>query len=273
MSLLLEATRLSMLYRTGGWPERQTVVEAVRSVDLGIKAGEHLGLVGESGSGKSTLARLLLLLQRPTSGTVRWRGEDLTQAPPTRIRRWRQEVQIIFQDPISALNPRLSVRSLLSEPLDNFGLAAKPERENRLRHLLHDVDLPVEFLDRRPRELSRGQAQRVVIARALATQPLLLVCDEPVSALDVSHQVQFVELLRTLASAKGLTYLLISHDLAVVAALCDRIAVMYQGRLVEIGPAAELRRFPRHPYTQLLMRSLPTLSDRDWGGELQLPTA
>jgi len=170
---------------------------------------------------------------------------------------------VILQDPVSALNPRLTVRAILSEPLDNFGLArGRAERQKRLENLLAQVDLSAALLERRARQLSRGQCQRVVIARALASEPSIIICDEPVSALDVEHQAQFITLLKSLAQERDLTYLLISHDMAVVMAICDRVAVLYQGRLVEMAPAATIRHHQRHPYSQLLMRSVPTLRAR-----------
>ncbi|MFC3228394.1 oligopeptide/dipeptide ABC transporter ATP-binding protein [Marinibaculum pumilum] len=226
---------------------------AVRQVDLVLRRGETLGLVGESGCGKSTLARLLVGLDRPSGGRIRLEGQEV------HIGRMRHRVQYVFQDPVAALNPRHPVGRAIAAPLRRLRRMGRAARRRRMAALADAVGLVPDLLDRYPHELSGGQAQRVGIARALAAEPEVLVLDEPVSALDLSVQAQVLALLAGLKDRHGLTYLFISHDLAVVEAIADRVAVMYAGRIVEQGPADRVLRAPRHPYTDLLRQAAPRL--------------
>jgi peptide/nickel transport system ATP-binding protein len=251
----LAAWRLSV---AGGWPRLSRAsrrVPAVNDVSFSISPGEVLGLVGESGCGKSTLGRLLLQLLRQNSGSVEFDGADLTRLPAQALSPFRKQAQIVFQNVGSSLNPRLSVGEALERPLALFRLAKPRDRMERVEALLEMVRLPAAYRERYPHQLSGGERQRVAIARALATEPRFIVCDEPVSALDVSVQATIVNLLADLRDAFGLSYLFISHDLAVVAQLSDRIAVMYRGRICEIGTTAEILAPPYHPYTQILLAS------------------
>jgi oligopeptide/dipeptide ABC transporter ATP-binding protein len=260
MSALLEAEDLTKTWRVkrGGW--RQAVsVTAVARVDLRLPAGGALGLVGESGCGKSTLARLLLRLTPVSAGRIRFGGTDITNLPEARLRPLRRRMQLIHQNPSAALDPRLTVAASVAEPLIIQRMARGTELRDRVASLLAEVGLPGEFLHRYPHELSGGQKQRVCIARALATEPELLVLDEPTSALDVSVQAQILEFLATLRARRSLAYLFISHNLAVVRQVCDRVAVMYLGRILEEGPAAQVLGAPRHPYTRALLASVPRL--------------
>jgi peptide/nickel transport system ATP-binding protein len=233
------------------------VVQAVAGVSFAIPSGKTLGLVGESGSGKTTVARTLLRLTEPTSGAFRLEGDDVFGLRPDRLRSLRRKMQIVFQDPYSSLNPRMTVRQALREPLEIHHLAKGPERDARVHGLLAEVGLSTELADRFPHELSGGQRQRVGIARALSVEPKFLVCDEPVSALDVSVQAQVLNLLGELQRRRGLTYLFIAHDLAVVKHIADDVAVMYLGRIVEHAPAATVYSLPRHPYTHSLLSAIP----------------
>ena len=232
-------------------------VAAVRGVSFSLKRGETFGIVGESGSGKSTIARLVLRLIEPSGGAVYFRGRDLTSLGKEDLRRERRHMQMIFQDPFGSLNPRMTIGELIAEPLRAHEIGAPGERDARVLKLLDEVGLPAAAHTRYPHEFSGGQRQRIAIARALASEPALIVADEPVSALDVSVQAQVLNLLLDLKERHGVTLLFISHDLRVVEFLCDRIAVMYLGEIVEQGEKTAIYRDPRHPYTQALFASAP----------------
>lgn len=236
---------------------RKAVLHAVTQVDLAVYEGETLALVGESGCGKSTLGRLLLGLLPPTQGQAFFDGEDLAALSPWDLRALRRQMQMVFQDTAASLNPRLDILGILSEPLRIHQLCPRGDFPARCAALLDQVGLPRDLLGRYPHELSGGQRQRVGIARALALSPRLVVCDEPVSALDVSVQAQVLNLLADLQAARGLTYVLISHDLGVVRHSADRVCVMFLGRVCEVGPTKDLFTAPRHPYTKFLLAAVP----------------
>ena len=258
---LLEASGLVKIYRGPrhtlfGKPDEK---RAVDGVDFVVQAGRSLGIVGESGSGKSTLARLALALERPTAGEVRFEGRALFDLSARELRRARENVSIVFQDPFGSLDPRRRIGATVGEPLAALGGASRGERRERARDALADVGLGSEALEKYPHEFSGGQRQRIAIARALITRPKLVVADEPVSALDVSVQAQVLNLLETLRVRAGLTYLLISHDLAVIGHVCDEVAVMFAGRFVETGPTAVILAAPAHPYTADLIAASPQI--------------
>ena len=232
---------------------------AVDDVSFHIDEGEVFGLVGESGCGKSTTGRCILRLIEPTSGTVRFKGEDVTAFSAARLRRARRDMQVVFQDPYSSLNPRMRVNAIVREPLEIHGIGTAADREARVDELFSLVGLDPEHRRRFPHEFSGGQRQRIGIARALALEPALVILDEAVSALDVSIQAQIVALLRGLRSRLKLTYLFISHDLRLVADFCDRVAVMRRGQIVELASATDVFNRPQHPYTEALLASIPSL--------------
>ncbi len=232
-------------------------IKAVDGLDFDIRRGETLGLVGESGCGKSTTGRAILQLYRPTAGHVYFEGEDLTQMKGERLRRQRRRMQMIFQDPYASLNPRMTVGNIIGEPLEVHNIASGKERRERVQELLQVVGLNPYFINRYPHEFSGGQRQRIGIARALAVKPDFIVCDEPISALDVSIQAQIINLLEELQEQFGLTYLFIAHDLSVVRHISDRVAVMYLGKIVELTDRDTLYANPLHPYTQALLSAVP----------------
>jgi oligopeptide transport system ATP-binding protein len=240
-----------ILQRRVGW------VRAVDDVTFDVRRGETLGLVGESGCGKTTVGRTILQLYRPTAGSVRFDGQELTTAKPGELRRLRRHMQIVFQDPYASLNSRLTVGSIIAEPLEIHGIGDARERRERVRALLEVVGLDAYMAGRFPHEFSGGQRQRIGIARALALDPSFIVCDEPISALDVSIQAQVVNLLQDLQGQLGLTYLFIAHDLSIVRHLSDRVAVMYLGKIVELTTREALYERPLHPYTLALLSAVP----------------
>jgi oligopeptide transport system ATP-binding protein len=255
---LVEVSRLVKYFvRDAGVLRKGTLVKAVDDISFSIDAGETFGLVGESGSGKTTAGRCLLRLVEPTSGSVRFRGEDVLGFSRGRLREARRDMQIVFQDPYSSLNPRMRARQIVEEPLIIHGIGDRAARKARVRELVGLVGLDPAHLERFPHEFSGGQRQRIGLARALALNPSFLVLDEPVSALDVSVQAQVVNLLMDLQTQLSLTYLFIAHDLRLVEHICARVAVMYLGKIVEMAPTASLFASPAHPYTRALLSAIP----------------
>ncbi|HWW81957.1 MAG TPA: ATP-binding cassette domain-containing protein [Vicinamibacterales bacterium] len=259
MALLEVSHLVKHFVRDKGLLRKGQVVAAVDDVSFSVEKGETFGLVGESGSGKTTTGRCLLRLIEPTSGSIRFRGESVLEFSPARLRAARREMQIVFQDPYSSLNPRMRARQIVEEPLVIHKLGTRAERRKRVTELFGLVGLDPAHLERYPNQFSGGQRQRIGLARALALHPSFLVLDEPVSALDVSVQAQVINLLMDLQQQLELTYLFIAHDLRLVQHICSRVAVMYLGKIVEIGPTGSLFASPRHPYTRALLSAIPVL--------------
>jgi oligopeptide/dipeptide ABC transporter ATP-binding protein len=279
MTALLEVENLVKHYTTdpgfvasllGG---KRSQVQALNGVSLSIASGETLGLIGESGCGKSTLGRTILRLQEPTGGRVRFGGIDVATLDATGMKAMRRRMQIVFQNPYASLNPRRTVGDILAQPLRLHRLAAGAELRERVSVMLENVGLRASHADRYPHQFSGGQRQRIGIARALILNPEFVVCDEPVSALDVSIQAQIIDLLARLKRELGLTYLFISHDIGVIGYVSDRVAVMYLGAIVEAGPAREILRAPEHPYTRALISAVPGggRTEARLGGDLPSP--
>ena len=261
--LVVEELEKHFPIRSGFLVDRTTgYVKAVDGVSFSVDEGTTLGLVGESGSGKSTTGYCVLQLLQQTAGSIRFDGTELTTLKSEALRKMRREMQIVFQDPYSSLNPRMTVGDIVSEPLEVHGIGTRKSRRESVRRLLDIVGFNPQFTNRYPHEFSGGQRQRIGVARALALNPKLIVCDEPVSALDVSIQAQILNLLRDLQRDFGLTYLFIAHDLAVVRAMSDTIAVMNQGKLVEVGPAEEVYTSPKNEYTKALLTAVPVADPR-----------
>ncbi len=248
--------------RRGAFGAVQGTIRAVESVSFEIARGEALGFVGESGCGKSTVAKLITCLHRPTAGTIRLGGLEISNLPESRLRSIRSRVQMVFQDPYSSLNPRMTAGDIVGEPLREHRRLSAAQRRERVAELFRQVGLRPELVANYPPAFSGGQRQRIGIARALALEPELIVADEPVSALDVSVQAQVINLMARLRAETGVAYLFVSHDLAVVEHISDRVAVMYLGQLVEVAPKRELFSRPQHPYTEMLMESVPAIDRR-----------
>ncbi len=243
--------------------KNKSVLKAVDGINFYIKKGETLGLVGESGCGKSTAARTIIRLYDPTAGQVLFDGQDMGKVPQHQLTPYRKQVQMIFQDPYACLNARMTVRDIISEPLDIHQIGTKAERREKVHDLLNRVGLRSDHANRYPHEFSGGQRQRIGIARAIAINPKLIICDEPISALDVSIQAQIVNMLEDLQQELGLTYLFIAHDLSMVKHISNRMGVMYLGKLVELGQSNEIYRQPAHPYTKALLSAIPIPNPRE----------
>jgi ABC-type oligopeptide transport system ATPase subunit len=268
---LLEVRRLTKEFsRSRGILGSNTALRAVDDVSFEVRQGETFGLVGESGSGKTTTGRCILRLIEPTSGEVRFRGDDVLAFSKRRMREARREMQIVFQDPYSSLNPRMRVQDIVEEPLIIHRLGTRPERRARVRELFELVGLDATQLPRYPHEFSGGQRQRIGLARALALNPSFVIADEPVSALDVSVQAQIVNLLMDLRERLKLTYLFIAHDLRLVRHICTRVAVMYMGRIVEMGNTDSIFAEPAHPYTRALLSAIPVPDPNAASGRIVL---
>lgn len=260
--VLLEAKHLVKEFLVGGTKKKPQVVHAVSDVNLTIYEGETLALVGESGCGKSTLGRVLIRLIEATSGEIFFGKENILSMNSQDFAQYRRQMQIIFQDPYASLNPRMSVKQIIAEPLVTYGMKDKAEVETAVKALMKKVGIPEEFYNRYPHQFSGGQRQRIGIARAIALNPKLIICDEPVSALDVSIQSQVLNLLKDLQEEFKLTYLFISHDLSVVKFIADRVCVMFLGMICEIGDTESIYQNPLHPYTRLLLDAIPKADPR-----------
>ena len=259
MTPLVSVRNLVKEFHRHGWFRRANGVRAVDDVSFDVAPGETFGLVGESGSGKTTTGRCILRLIEPSSGDIFFKDMNIRTLSSEDLRRARRHLQIVFQDPYSSLNPRMRVGSIVQEPLIIHKLGTKDEQRERVRRLFELVGLDPNAVEKYPHEFSGGQRQRIGLARALALEPSFVVCDEPVSALDVSVQAQVVNLLLDLQKQLGLTYLFIAHDLRLVRQICDRVAVMYRGRIVELAPAETIFTAPAHPYTRALLSAIPKL--------------
>ena len=257
--VLLEVKNLKKYFQINTFNEGKQTVHALNGISFLLRESETLGLVGESGCGKSTAARAILRLVEPTSGEILYRNHDLIALKQNKLRPLRKEMQIIFQDPLASLNPRKRVRKILEEPLDIHGLTKSIEKKERVAWLLDRVGLSLDQAEKYPHEFSGGQLQRIGIARAIALNPSLIIADEPVSALDVSIRAQIINLLLDLKESMRISYLFISHDMNVVRHFCDRVAVMYLGRIVEIADSDSLYKTPRHPYTEALLSAIPSI--------------
>ncbi|MFP5519011.1 MAG: ABC transporter ATP-binding protein [Bdellovibrionia bacterium] len=277
--IILEAINIKKYFpvKKGLFLKTVAQVKAVDDVTLHVRKGETLGLVGESGCGKSTLGRTLIRLYEPTAGEVYFEGKDFLKEKGQNLRNLRRDIQMIFQDPYASLDPRMTVGQILRQPFEIHNVLNKTEREQRVRELLELVGLKASHVNRYPHEFSGGQRQRICIARAIALNPKLIICDEPVSALDVSIQAQILNLLKDLQQKLGLTYIFISHDLSVIEHFCDRVSVMYLGRIVETATRDELFKNPQHPYTQALLSAIPRVGEgkkmikKSLGGEVPSP--
>ena len=261
--LILKASNIKKFFpiKKGFFLKTVGQVKAVDDVSLEVKKGETLGLVGESGCGKSTLGRTLIRLYEPTSGEIEFEQKNFLKLSGGQLRQLRKDIQMIFQDPYASLDPRMTVGQILRQPFDIHNVGSSAERTARVKELLELVGLKASHVNRYPHEFSGGQRQRICIARAIALNPKLIICDEPVSALDVSIQAQILNLLKDLQEKLGLTYVFISHDLSVIEYFCDRVAVMYLGKIVEIGSREEIFNNPKHPYTQALLSAIPRVGE------------